>query len=140
MKRLKHLTPTFLKHVTDGSDKDSNPKKKRPAPVSVRLNEEELAELRKRAAGQSMNGYIKGQIFTKKRSGKASVSDYEALARALSLLGRSDLQTKLSALLIAIELQNLAVTSETETELRDACSAVKEMRDCLVVALGLKTG
>lgn len=98
MTRFKHLAPTFAKHAVSLDERGTHPKlkKKRPAPVSLRLNEAELAALRKAASGRSMNGYIRERLFG---DGAAiSVSqpvseDYEALARVLGALGKTDIYT-----------------------------------------------
>ena len=71
---------------------------KRPAPLPLRLNEEERAALEQAADGMSLSRYIKGRIFDKTGKPKPSgrpmpVRDHVALAQVLgthvvSLVGR----------------------------------------------------
>ncbi|MEM5477129.1 hypothetical protein [Pacificibacter sp. AS14] len=137
MTMMEHLKGRF---TTAAQSPEPTPakKRKRPSPLSVRLSEDERAKLEKAAAGQSLNSYVKECLFAGKRPRKSKVQDYEALAKALSLLGRSDLQTRLSALLLAIEAQRLVASSETERDIRAACNNVALIRTELVKALGLK--
>lgn len=117
---------------------------RRLAPLSVRLSDAERAELAKAADGQSLNSYVKDQLFGK--SGKASrarrrpVKDQVALARALGLLGQMDLGPSLRTLSKAAESGALEVTPEVEDELRAACAAVLAMRAELLRALGYPNG
>lgn len=113
-------------------------KRKRPSPLSVHLNEDERAKLERAAAGQSLNSYVKERLFAGSGSRKGASKDYAELARALSLLGRSDIQTRLTALLLAIEKEQLPTSKDVERDIRDACNMVKMIRAELVTALGLK--
>lgn len=112
--------------------------RKRPSPLSVRLSENERAKLEAAAAGQSLNSYVKERLFAGTRPRKSAVQDYDALARALSMLGRSDIQKRLSALLLAIESERLVASQEVEQDIRAACATVAVIRAELVTALGLK--
>lgn len=129
MTRFKHLAPTFAKHAVSLDERGTHPKlkKKRPAPVSLRLNEAELAALRKAASGRSMNGYIRERLFG---DGAAiSVSqpvseDYEALARVLGALGKTDIYTNLAAISLALEERRMLASTETETAVIEACDTI----------------
>ena len=65
------------------------------------------------------------------------MKDYEALARALSLLGRSDLQTRLSSLLIALQSNTIISLDDLSRDVQETQEAVHEIRDAIVKALGL---
>ncbi len=137
MKMMEHLKGRFI--TATGQPEPTPPmKRKRPSPLSVRLSEDERATLEKAAAGQSLNSYVKDRLFAGKRTRKSKVQDYDALSRALSLLGRSDLQTRLSALVLALESQRLIASPEAERDIRAACNDVAVIRAALVTALGLK--
>lgn len=83
MMRSQELRLAFNTH----SAKAKPQGKKRPSPLSIRLNENEGRALQKVAAGRSINSYVKDLLFDGKQGRrKATVQDYEALARALSLL------------------------------------------------------
>lgn len=137
MTMMEHLKGRFAGAAHTPKLKPSQ-KRKRPSPLSVRLSGDERAKLEKDAAGQSLNSYVKERLFAGKRSRKGAVKDNEALARALSMLGRSDIQTRLSALLLAIEAQKLVASAEVERDIRNACKDVATIRAELVTALGLK--
>ena len=119
-----------------------NPKRKRPAPFSIRLSDEERARLVREAKGQPLSAYIKAKALGSaplrvRRSG-LSVQDRKALAQTLALLGRSKLPTFLGQIADAVEVGVLPVTSETEAALLEALKAVIYSRGLLVRALGLQ--
>lgn len=137
----RHTSLKSLFNETDVPPRSKPRSKKRPAPVSLRLNETELAALRNAASGRSINGYIRERLF-----GDASIitlakpvaQDREALARVLGALGQSDLYTRIAAITLALEQGRMLASAETETAVKDACNAVTEMRADLLIALGLR--
>jgi len=97
------------------------------------------------AAGAPLGAYIKSKLLDgmpagRKRRKVLTIEDREALARALALLGRSDLLHSLQDMAHAAEIGTLLVTPETEAELRTALSAVQDIRAALLDALGHRTG
>jgi hypothetical protein len=66
------------------------------------------------------------------------VKDAQPLGQLLGLLGKSRLANNLNQLAKAANMGSLPVTQETESDLREACAAVFEMRLLLLKALGLK--
>lgn len=128
--------------------KVSTPAKKcqRVAPLSVRVSAKERAEVERLAAGRSMNAYLRDRLFgadatpARTRRGLAPVKDYEALGRALGLLGKSDVFTALTALRLAMEEERFRVSDRTEADIRAACDAVQAIRGDLIKALGLRGG
>lgn len=139
MMRDTDLSRAFHREATSAASK-RNTTQKRPSPISIRVTDEERAELLEAANGQSINSYVRDRLFKNNRTPrrKALIEDYQALARVLSALGQSDTHTRLTALLLAIEAGKLEVTQDAERDVRHACFAVKTMRADLVKALGLK--
>lgn len=137
MKPNSSLKTLFEEHVSARRPKP----KKRLAPLSVRLNENELAAIRKAANGRSINGYVRECLF-----GNSNVisepspvaNDCQALARILGALGRTDIYTNLAAISLALEQRRMLASEETEASVREACDLIVEMRSDLLVALGLR--
>ena len=123
-----------LASAFDTSAKNCKPKRKRPAPVSVRFDAEERARLERDAVGMSLGGYIKSRVFAddvpkRKTRGKAPVKDWEALGRVLGALGRSGIPDALERL----------AKGQDDSALTQACVDIAAMRRDLVAALGLQT-
>lgn len=116
---------------------------KRPAPFSLRLTFEERARLEKEAAGFSLSAYIKWRIFDPdkpppRKRGKAPVKDHKVLAALLAKLGQSRLASNLNQLAKAVNSGSLAVTPDTEKDIKRAAQDINDMRSLLIMALGLK--
>ena len=137
---MKHA-PSLSHWFTRSGTSPAASKKKRPSPISIRVSEEEREELARLAGNQSINAYVRARIFSgsppPRTRGRAPVKDYEALARALSLLGRSDLQTRLSSLLIALQSNTIISLDDLSRDVQETQEAVHEIRDAIVKALGL---
>lgn len=120
------------------------PKKKRPAPFSLRLSAEERARLAMEAAGAPLGAYIKAKVLgdappiRTRRTGLA-VEDRMALAQVLALLGRSRLSNNLNQLAHTVNIGALPMTPETEAELFAALGDVRDLRRLLLAALGFKS-
>ena len=117
--------------------------KNKPMPFSLRLTQEERRDLERRAAGLSLAAYIKSCLFgeqTDKRRtrGKFPAEDQKALARALGLLGKSQIADSLKELAYAARVGTLALTPETEAALHAACHHVQEIKTLLMKALGIR--
>ena len=117
----------------------SKPAKKREAPFSLRLSFEEKAALKEMAGDVPLGAYIKAVLFDEARSSvqrsKGAVRDDQAVGRALGQLGKSRLSQNLNQLAKSANMGALPVTPETESELKEACRAIQEMRDALMAAL-----
>lgn len=75
MKRPKltdYLTSKFTTAAAESAPIKKSREGKRPSPISLRLNETELAALRKASAGRSMNGYIRERLFGNAAAGSSS--------------------------------------------------------------------
>ena len=120
-------------------------KAKRPAPFSIRLSDADRARLALEAAGAPLGAYIKSKVLGeipegRKRRKVLTIQDREALARALALLGRSDLLRSLQDMARAAEIGALALTPETDAELLAALTAVQDIRAAILEALGHRNG
>lgn len=118
-----------------------NSSSKRPAPFSLRLTEQERAYLIDRANGAPLSSFIKSRLFDdqplRARRVGSIIEDREAFARALALLGKSDLAQNVASLARAAEVGALAVDPDTEALLLTACNEVRHIRTMMVTALGL---
>ena len=122
-----------------------NGPKKRLSPFSIRLSEADRARLSLEAAGAPLGDYIKSKLLDgipegRKRRKVLTIQDREALARALALLGRSELLISLQDLARAAEIGTLLITPETEAEISAAIALVYEIRAAILNALGHRTG
>ncbi|MEM1341465.1 MAG: hypothetical protein AAGA97_00775 [Pseudomonadota bacterium] len=117
-------------------------KKKHPAPLSIRLSEDERAQLQSWAGRKPLSTYVKECLFKGRKPRKAAnsnpVQDYEALARVLGALGRSGIFRNLDGLAKQAEEGTLDLSDDTIQAIVAACLCVSEMRNDLVRALGLK--
>lgn len=122
--------------------KAARPNTKPNRTVSLRLSEEERALLERDAAGMSLSAHIRERLFgedakPRRTRGKHPVKDYEALGRALALLGRSGASEHLNAALDHIEAGDIIVSEGLDDELREACFLIANIRHELIKALGL---
>lgn len=108
--------------------------KKKLAPFSLRLTAAEKATLTRRAKGQPLGGYIKGQLFEPKH---ASITKTDA-ATMLAILRSSDLARNMACIAKAAEIGALPVTPDLTTELHDACADIRRMRVTLIQMQGMR--
>lgn len=144
--RPAELSDGFNARAKDRANRENRgkPRRKRPAPFSIRLSEGERARLAVEAAGAPLGAYVKAKVFGTpplrlRRSG-LSIQDRTALAQLLALLGRSRIANNLNQLAWAVNIGSLPVTPETEQDLCGAVMAVRDMRTLLMTALGHKAG
>lgn len=119
-------------------------KRKRSAPISLRLTEAEHARLARDAAGMPINGYVRDRLFggdgkRPSKRGLAPVKDYEALAQVLSALGRSNLHRNIGTIAEAVRGGTIHLCPDVECSVSEACAHIAAMRRDLVRALGLKS-
>lgn len=115
-------------------------RRKTPPPFSLRLTEAEKARLKAEAGGRPLGAYIREKALgpkAEKRRGEI-VKDYEKLAMVLAALGRSHLASNMNQIAKAANMGSLPVTLEVVQELLEACAAIREMREALIAALGVK--
>lgn len=122
-------------------EKAKKPKKKTPSPVTVRLTDEERAQVLEDAGDLSLSAHIRMCILKKGGLRKSAPNrDYEALARILGQLGQSRIANNLNQLAHHANSGSLLVDEETEKEIRLACAHIAWMRVKLIEALGLREG
>ena len=143
MNDMQKLTDVFERHADQANSEHAKPapKKKRPAPISLRLSNSELVALRKAASGRSINGYVRERLFGDGETialSKPVSKDHEALARVLGALGRTDVFSNLAAISLALEQHQMLASQETEANVQEACKLIAEMRSDLLLALGLR--
>lgn len=110
--------------------------------LSVRLTDEERSVLLAKAGSIPLGTYIRKVALAdaeqaSRRRSRRPVGDQEALARILAMLGQSRIANNLNQLAKAVNIGALPVTPETESEILEACFAVKGLRRDLLRALGL---
>lgn len=137
----KNLLSATADAFAKASDASQKPRRKRPAPLSIRITDEEREQLKRAAGGQPLNGYVRDQLFG--ASGKPArsrrrqpIKDHAALGQALALLGTMDVAPSLRTLATAAETGSLDITPECAEELRNACAAVIAIRTEILRALG----
>ena len=139
--------PGSLKAVEAFSDANVPPQlvrpaRKRPAPFSLRLSEDERARLEAAAGSLSPGAYIKGRLFdglppVPRQSGASKV-DRALLSKLLGGLGQSRLASNMNQIARAANIGTLPVTPELEADLKEACAHIAYMRRTLMQALGLR--
>lgn len=147
MKGIDRLTQLFG-HAAQGVPSQDVAATATPAPkpthtVSFRVTTKERDRLNNDAAGTSRSAYIRDRLFgssAKKRKtrGKSPVTDFEALARVLSLLGRSNLTDDLNEMDWAVQNGVIKIDPVTALVIKQACVDVAAIRKDLIIALRLK--
>ena len=122
------------------------PKKKHPSPISLRLTDEERAQLERDAGDRTLSCYIRYRLFgdpahpfpsrRPAKKGHKPTADHVMLARLLGVLGQTRLASNLNQIAKAAHIGALPVTEDLEADLRAACVDIREMRDQLMQALG----
>lgn len=125
------------------ADSAAAPKRKRPAPFSIRLSEDERAYLERKAGNKPLGTYARDKLLgdaqtARKPALRKQRMDYEVLGRVLAMLGDSELATSLCMLALAAESGSLPVTKDVEGKIHSACDDVQEIRLILIRALGLR--
>lgn len=119
------------------------PRKKRPAPLSIRMTDAERVRLEEKAAGMALSAYIKAVVLEdgdapRKRRGSQPIKDYQKIAIALDLLGRMNAFSTFDGLLQASDNERLYLSPQIEAEIRKACADIRLIRCHLITALGVK--
>lgn len=114
---------------------------KRLPPFSIRLTPDERAYLIDRANGAPLASYVKAKLFDQgslrtRRTGLV-IEDREAFARALALLGKSELAKNVASLARAAEVGALALDPDTEAALQASSQHIQQIRAMIMRGLGL---
>lgn len=117
-------------------------KKPSKSPITLRVTDEERQRLVSMAEGMSVSAFIRKCVFSdgaakRKRRSHMPVSDQEALARALALLGASRIANNLNQLAYHANIGSLIMDEDTSAQIDEAYAHVRLIRDELVSALGL---
>lgn len=116
-------------------------KKRRPAPLSIRLSDEERRQLVELAGDLPVSAYIKHVVLSRGepvRRIRKVTADRELAARALAILGRSSIGASLSRLADHAATGTLELDDWTWTRIHEACEDVQAVRELLMEALGKK--
>ncbi len=119
-------------------------RKKRPAPFSIRLSDEERAYLARKAGNKPLGTYAREKLLGDAMAARKEVAptpkiDKVLLAQILGVLGKSELPSSLCLLAVAAESGSLMLDEETDEQLKEACSDIHDIRLILISALGLRT-
>jgi hypothetical protein len=116
--------------------------KKYAPPFSVRLTLAERARLDNEAGQLPIGEYVRTRLFdtpdARQRVYRRPVQDAEALVEVLAALGNSRMAGNLYQIVRAVHAGELAVTAEQQKDLEEALVNVREMRQWLMTALGMK--
>ena len=115
-------------------------KHKRPSPFSIRLTEDERAQLLEQANGTPLGTYIKSRLFSgaSYRTRSRQV-DKEALGKVLSALGQSRIPQNLKKIAKAANIGTMPVTPDLLEELHQTCGELKALRQEIVATLGMRS-
>lgn len=117
-------------------------KKKTAAPFSLRLTAEERTILNEQAGSRPLGTYIRSRILgdhaQKRRKIRRPSVDHKTLALILLELGRSRLSSNMNQLERAANIGVIDTSDSVIADLQDACRSIFQMREMLIVALGLK--
>ena len=115
--------------------------KKRPHPLSIRLNEQERAWLEHRANGLPISTYIKSVLFpdgtpSKPKHPRTRNAHLAEVAKLLAILGQTRIAANLSILANAAESGSLDMNEPVTQTVLKACADIEEIRDVLMRELG----
>lgn len=118
-----------------------SPAKKRPAPLSIRVSDEQRERLLQMSGTMTVNAYVLWRLFGDdacKARQRRITQDMLVLSQILAKLGQSNLSPDLHTLAQSAKCGALHVTPELEDELSQACSDVADMKSMLMQAIGIK--
>ncbi|PCJ99996.1 MAG: hypothetical protein COA45_04060 [Zetaproteobacteria bacterium] len=119
---------------------DIPPKKKYPAPFSLRLSKTERKALKELANGQPLGQFIRDAIFKHgKRPRKSQKTDPKQVAKLLGALGQSRISSNINQLAKAANSGSLPVNDEINKALNEAVNAIQWMRKTLIKSMGVKS-
>ncbi len=128
------------------SAKDKSPRHKttRDCPrVTLRLSVDDFERLKQLADGMALATYIRakalGEVLPRRITrSKASVTDKQALAQILGLLGQSRIANNLNQLAYHANIGSLVMDENTQDRISETCDHVLFLRRTLIKALGLR--
>ena len=116
----------------------------RPAPLSLRLSDQERQKLTAQAGSLPLSSYIKSVVFSDaapkyRRKKKPPVEDQRLLAEILARLGQSRTASNLNQIAHHLNQGTLIVDDDLRRDLLEAIADVAWMRVTLMSALGVKS-
>ena len=113
-------------------------------PLSLRLSFEQRKVLEKEADGLPVSTYIKIRLFGSQRGERDTriprpLKDKQALAQLLGRLGQPGIATNLQDLSDAAASGSLIIDNGTTQALHTALQDIRNIRDHLIAALGLRS-
>ncbi|OED36900.1 hypothetical protein AB833_25795 [Chromatiales bacterium (ex Bugula neritina AB1)] len=113
------------------------------SPITLRVTDEERAQLKKLSAGQPVSAYIRECLFGSQRSKRSRaryqpVADQQAFAKLLAPLGQTRIANNLNQLAHHANCGTLIVNTEVLEQIEEAYRYIQEMRVTLVTAVGLR--
>ena len=117
--------------------------KKRPAPLSLRLSDEEREKIEAAAGGMAVSSYIKSVVLAEdapvyRKRKAAPDADKQLLAEILARLGQSRTASNLNQIAKHLNQGTLIINEELERDLNQAIVDVAWMRTKLMQAMGIK--
>ncbi len=118
-------------------------KRKRPAPFSLRLSDEERETVEARAGSMPVGAYIKSVILAEdapryRKRRKMADADQQLLAEILARLGATRTASNLNQIAKHLNQGTLVIDDELAADLQKAVIEVVWMRTTLMQALGVK--
>lgn len=131
-----NLPGTFAKQA-----KPVQQPRRKTAPITLRLTEDERARLEEMADGMTLSAYIRGCLFAqeerrRKRRPQSIVADKKAAAEALALLGQSRIASNLNQLAYHANVGALMIEERERVQIEEAYACVLSIRTLLMKALG----
>ena len=116
-------------------------RRRKTAPVTLRLTEDERTKLEELAAGMTLSAYIRACVFMqkdkrRKRRAGSVVTDKQAVAEVLGLLGQSRIASNLNQLAYQANVGALVIEDQVRAKIEEAYSHVLSIRALLITALG----
>ena len=110
------------------------------SPLTIRLTVSERAQLEELAAGMTLSTYVRACLFEseekrRKRRPLATVSDKQAIAEVLALLGQSRIANNLNQLAYQANVGELEMREAETQQIAEAYVYIGQMRQLLVRAL-----
>jgi hypothetical protein len=126
----------------DPNEAQGTAQAKKPAPLSIRLTENERETLLERAGTQTLSAFVKGVLFdgapASPRYSAVNQATRTLLSHLLATLGASRIAPNLDQLAREAETVGLTNDEETKQRIAEACDDVRLMHNALMRGLGLK--
>ncbi|MEM7776513.1 MAG: hypothetical protein AAF732_12965 [Pseudomonadota bacterium] len=121
------------------SRKNMSKPARRPAPLSLRLSDNERTGLKARAGQQNLHAYIRARLLAANDNVPADCKDgRKQLAQVLAKLGQGDIAANLRSLAVVAKSGSLVVDEATVQAIQRACTDIAEVKSLLMCALRIK--